>query len=189
MVYPIHVHFYFNLPPGCCLGNSRCFLVVVLVTLCFLVVVLVTHHVCWLLSWLLCFLVVVLVTHHVCWLLSWLLFSGCCLDYSLSFLVVVMVTLHVFWLLCRLLSMFAGFCLSYSPCLRAIEQHTFHISVENSNSVSGCERWCIERLYKTVHANLVFPILLLTSSPLPPLSVTTLSRLVNLSDYIISIDF
>ena len=118
---------------GYCLCYSPCFLVVVMVTLC-----------------------VVLVTLRVFLLLSWLLsmlsgcchgYSLCCIGYSPCFLVVVLVTLHAFWLLSWLLL-----------CLRAIEQHAFHIGVEDSN-------------FKVANVCQAFPILLLKPSSVPCLSL------------------
>ena len=47
-------------------------------------------------------------------------------------LVVVLVTLHV-----------SGCCLGNSPCLRAVEQHTFHTGVADSGCISCWEGCCI----------------------------------------------
>ena len=127
------------------------------------------------------FLVVVLVTLYVFWLLSWLLFMsfGCCLGYFPCFLVVVLVTLHVFWLSSWLLTMSSGCCLGYSPCLLVIVLVTLHVSELYSNMVFTLvlKIWILflvekdgvfHSVFKEMTACLAFPILLLTSSTVPP---------------------
>ena len=116
---------------------------------------------------------------RVFWLLSWLftVLSGCCLGYSpclwlLSWLlsmslVVVMVTLHV-----------SGCCLGYSPCLWLLSwlfsMSLVVVLVILHVSEYWCQRFGFYFLLRRI------PILLLTSSSVPPLSFTTLLRQINM---------
>ena len=70
-------------------------------------------------------------------------------------------------------------CLGYSPCLRAIEQHAFHIGVEGLKIqiLFLVEKGGVfHTVFKMMNACLVFLILLWTSSSVPPFFIATLPR-------------